>query len=62
MNEKFKAVADQIVKTMDLVSKLPKSRETSITFTKLEESMMWLLKANTMDELNQRVPGIGPKT
>jgi len=46
MNEQYRAVADQIVKTMDQVSKLPKSRETSITFTKLEEAMMWLMKVD----------------
>lgn len=61
MNDQHKAAAEQIIQTMESVSKLPKSRETSLTFTKLEEALMWLMKAHTMHDLNQPVPGIGPK-
>jgi hypothetical protein len=59
MNEQYNKAADSIINAMTLVSTLPKSRESSLTFTKLEEALMWLMKADQMNSLNKPVPGVG---
>lgn len=59
MNEQYRKAADAIIDAMTLVSTLPKSRESSLAFTKLEESMMWLMSADQKNQLNKPVPGVG---
>jgi hypothetical protein len=57
---KNQEIANQIIETLEKVAKLPKTRETSLVFTKLEEALMWLMKADTVAGLNMPFMN-GPK-
>lgn len=45
LKEYADACAEYIAGAMDNLAKLPPSRETSLTQTKLDEAMMWLQRA-----------------
>lgn len=59
MKKPFEEAASSLIESMEKVARLPKSREVSLAFTKLEESLMWLMKGDHMNKMNQPVDGVG---